>query len=100
MAKSDPASKRPRKSRGDGDAVLRFAREMLEKLRVNRHKQHWSGFSDAWLFNRLKQEMGELRLALTRKRPDAEVIAECADVANFAMMIADRRLENSDQDPR
>jgi hypothetical protein len=77
-------------------AVERFAESMLAKLRLNAHKAHWSTVDLFYLMDRVVQEMDELREALYRLHGadgDEElgkaVVAECADVANFAMMIAD-----------
>lgn len=72
--------------------VLGFALLMEAKLEANRHK----GDRDGWircsvgdfLLPRLREEFGELCDALPEGAP-AEIAAEAADVANFAMMIAD-----------
>lgn len=71
--------------------VLSFARVMESKLAQNRHK----GDSDGWrsagtekLFSLLRKEVEELSQAIQDR--DATAIAlEAADVANFAMMVAD-----------
>jgi NTP pyrophosphatase (non-canonical NTP hydrolase) len=75
--------------------VNAFAQEMENKLAENRHK----GDRDMWresdpldLFKRLTEEVDELANELWR--PDIErnperILRECADVGNFAMMIAD-----------
>jgi NTP pyrophosphatase (non-canonical NTP hydrolase) len=72
--------------------VLAFARRMEAKLEANRHKgnrEGWLKDSPFDLFRRLRDEADELGEAL-RCRSESEVIAnEAADVANFAMMIAD-----------
>lgn len=66
-----------------------FTTKMKFKLHKNRHK----GFSyrkesaDV-LFSQLIKECQELRKEIT-KRSRQDIISECADVANFAMMIAD-----------
>ena len=77
--------------------VERFAWAMEMKLRKNDHKGHWSGCTNAYLLRRLVGETEELRLAMLG--PDGQksltvaeaeyIIREAADVANFAMMIAD-----------
>ncbi len=68
--------------------LLAFWRLMVVKLGENSHKTHWSRSTDAYLMRRLVQETKELRNAL--KKGDAKEIGrEAADVANFAMMIAD-----------
>ena len=83
-------------------SVLAFARLMEAKLRANDHKSGWSGEDFFDLFDRLIEETSELHNALCRhaKRlswgdswvmedTKAWVGEEAADVANFAMMIAD-----------
>jgi len=85
---SDPVGNTPRNEGQDRNAVLEFMEEMHAKLRKNRHKAHWSTVSQAYLFARVDEEMRELAHALLSGSPD-EIINECADVANFAMMIAD-----------
>lgn len=72
--------------------LLEFAREMEKKLHDNEHKGHWDGCDPRWLLRRLKQETGELDRAMKQaKGPGTArfVVEEAADVANFAMMIAD-----------
>lgn len=75
-------------------SVQRFANAMEGQLRHNDHKGGWSGQGQGWLLMRLKQEVLELELELqkVRKMRNAvtHVVAEAADVANFAMMIAER----------
>jgi len=80
--------------------VLAFARRMEAKLAKNRHK----GDRDGWitcnpddLAFRIQDELNELQEALRRVRSKNNVVApereaiinEAADVANFAMMVAD-----------
>lgn len=79
--------------------VLSFALAMEAKLDRNRHK----GDSEGWrkdapraLFDRLEEEVRELKLALRLGRARwyetaqiSDIISEAADVANFAMMLAD-----------
>jgi NTP pyrophosphatase (non-canonical NTP hydrolase) len=68
---------------------------MEEKLRENDHKGGWGTMSAASLFVRLVEETGELASLVDRMRglPEiawrAKIAREAADVANFAMMIAD-----------
>lgn len=72
--------------------VLKFAEAMEGKLAKNRHKGDREGWlkNDPWeLFNRLRVEVKELDLALTHCQSPDEVLKECADIANFAMMVAD-----------
>lgn len=73
--------------------VLEFAKRMEMKLEKNRHKggpENWRA-QDCWsLLVRVKEEVNELQAALNAKTVSAEaVMMECADIANFAMMIED-----------
>ena len=80
----------------DSKAIDWFAGRMKMKLMNNLHKAHWSEADDEYLLSRLKGESVELHEELFAKStccPEA-IIDECADVANFAMMIADN-LRNS-----
>jgi NTP pyrophosphatase (non-canonical NTP hydrolase) len=83
---SDPLGKEPREYSVDRDAVAEFSRDMLDKMSKNRHKAHWNTVSNFWLLIRLKQEVEELHQALLS---GDNIVGESADVANFAMMIAD-----------
>lgn len=80
--------------------VAWFAQEMERKLRENDHKDGWQGCRIGNLFHGLRKECDELLLATHPLQLDTmqeklsqedatEIIRECADVANFAMMIAD-----------
>lgn len=62
---------------------------MKEKLSENNHKKGWESCSDNYLFRRLDEEFTELKIKIASNAKTKEVIRECADVANFAMMIAD-----------
>jgi NTP pyrophosphatase (non-canonical NTP hydrolase) len=62
---------------------------MEQKLRVNDHKDGWHDCKFDALFERLLEETEELRMAL-QQRSGLAIIEECADVANFCMMLADR----------
>jgi NTP pyrophosphatase (non-canonical NTP hydrolase) len=75
-----------------------FAKQMEIKLRENDHLCGWKDCTIEWLLSRLGEEVAELedamgccsRCGVKRIAFDAqEVIQEAADVANFAMMIAD-----------
>lgn len=78
-------------------AVAWFAEQMEQKLQANDHKPDWERVDRDeldWLFIRLLEEALELHKAAlyagqgpwTKK----DVVEEAADVANFAMMIADK----------
>lgn len=73
--------------------VIAFAMAMEAKLQKNDHKGGWDGMTPRKLLQRLKQETRELDrlLPARRKSPGtrADVLGEAADVANFAMMVAD-----------
>jgi hypothetical protein len=77
-----------------------FAEEMEAKLKENDHKGGWYGCRFRALFPRLREETDELLLAahplnldtMAEKLTEEDacnLIRECADIANFAMMIAD-----------
>jgi NTP pyrophosphatase (non-canonical NTP hydrolase) len=96
---SRPVPADPRAESPTWELVLWFAEEMEKKLALNRHK----GGPAAWrkdgpfeLVWRIEQEKEELIVALAHwirvggKEALADVIKEAADVANFAMMIADQ----------
>ena len=73
----------PRKS------VLWFADKMERKLSENDiSKSDWRAESSRFLLGRILGEVHELQEALSDGSPE-DVILECADVANIAMMIAD-----------
>lgn len=71
--------------------VAYLGQRQLEKFAENRHKPHWERASCRYLLGRLRQEVNELEIAMAKGHfaPADEVISECADVANFAAMIAD-----------
>ena len=88
----------------DKRSVTQFGFDMLRKLRKNSHKAHWNTVTHWYLFGRLNEEVSELSKALNKRysiQPTADrkelsqaIIDECADVANFAMMIADNERKN------
>lgn len=83
--------------------VLEFAKRMEAKLAENRHKgnrEGWINDDPLALLVRLREETTELQIAmetavvrlhesLNRKGAANNVADEAADVANFAMMLAD-----------
>ena len=79
----------------DKHALDCFHELMLEKLRDNRHKAHWEHVSQDWILARLEQELEELKEALANGCAD-DIAYECADVANFAMMIADNERDKNE----
>ena len=82
--------------KGEGEpvlrpALLRFALEMERKLKANdHHKSGWEENDNGDLLTRVLDEARELRYEIESRDPLPErVIEEAADLANFAMMIAD-----------
>ena len=80
-----------------------FKGEMRKKLAEpkNLRKEHWSKLGWGYLTKRLREESAELNDALLFQAFPTEeqtnkIISEAADVANFAMMIADgaRKAQN------
>ncbi|MBK5474390.1 hypothetical protein JFU54_28820 [Bacillus sp. TH19] len=80
--------------------VIWFAECMESKLQENDHKGGWKQCGKYWLFERMQEEITELLQELSRFGNDAKnedmIIRECADIANFAMMIADKVREQSE----
>ena len=72
------------------ESVLWFGDKMEHKLLANDRKPGWEDLSDVYLLKRLHEEITELEAALGDTSAEA-IILECADVANFAMMLADKR---------
>lgn len=70
--------------------VKAFAVLMENKLQKNDFKGGWQQDSIAILFNKLQGELQELHDAITHKKSRMDVINECVDIANYAMMIADK----------
>jgi hypothetical protein len=67
--------------------VMAFAVLMETKLYMNDHKGGWRNDTPEALLERLYEEVDELKEALLVK--SVRIANEAADVANFAMMIAD-----------
>lgn len=82
-------------------SVAKFAEVMEKKLKLNDYKGGWEDCNNEYLLTRLEEEAKELRTLAERyglgtidednlsKGKRNKVINECADVANFAMMIAE-----------
>ena len=68
-----------------------FINVMNEQLYINKHKGGWKHLDDSYLLARLMEELGELAVAIEYGINKKDIIKEAADVANFAMMIADKR---------
>jgi hypothetical protein len=71
------------------EALRAFVGDMRAKLEANEHKGSWRETPYFLLMRGLRDELEELADALIGQNWEA-VIKESADVANFAMMIADR----------
>lgn len=70
--------------------VNRFGKIMVAKLKENEHKAGWSQMTPDYLMQRMAGEVYELTRELMRRPRNPEQIArEAADVANFAMMVAE-----------
>ena len=74
--------------------VIEHASRMEERLKENDHKGGWLTCSFEYLVRRLREEVDELDTALNWDSSD-DPIAEAADVANFAMMIADKAIRKT-----
>lgn len=70
-------------------SVVEFAKIMEGELRENDHKGGWGDCTIEYLLSRLIEEVGELAASIRCGSPGF-IVAESADVANFAMMIAHR----------
>jgi NTP pyrophosphatase (non-canonical NTP hydrolase) len=80
--------------------VAWFATQMEKRLRENDHKPGWKSESPVWLVERAGDEHQELYNAVSsRSGPDGWVVREAADVANFAMMVADVATEGEEKTP-
>ena len=73
------------------NAVNLFSKRMLSRLDSNSGKGHWSECEDSYLIRRLLEEVGELVESIIDKEHTSLIVREAADVANFAMMLADNR---------
>jgi hypothetical protein len=73
--------------------VKKFAEAMIEKLNEPEKiaKGDWKQYNAWYHFDRLEQEIAELKLELIGGSNTSReaILKECVDVANFAMMIAD-----------
>lgn len=71
------------------EQVKWFAGEMEQRLKENEHKGDWDGCSIEYLIQRLYEEFTEL-FSIVNTSDKTLIVRECADIANFAMMIADK----------
>lgn len=74
-------------------SVRRFAhiQNVVLNKSKNRSKGGWKDCSFDYLIKRLKEEVKELESSIKKITKDTapDIDSECADVANFAMMISD-----------
>jgi NTP pyrophosphatase (non-canonical NTP hydrolase) len=66
-----------------------FGARMEKKLRKNEHKPGWNAADVLWMLAKLQEECGELATAILKEHPLDDVLDECADVGNLAMIIFD-----------
>lgn len=71
-----------------------FAEQMEAALKRNDHKGGWKECGAIYLLSRLRQETNELEGVVYFNKSEKEIISEAADVANFAMMIANNSLSH------
>jgi len=76
--------------------VRRFAQTMEQELQFNDHKGGWDHAKDSYLFKCLLEEVSELSDSLLTEHENQyfshkDIQRECADIANFAMMISNNR---------
>jgi hypothetical protein len=62
---------------------------MMYKLSVHAAKGPWDQKTLRELVQGLESEVVELKEALAQARPYPEILDECADIANYCLMIAD-----------
>lgn len=72
------------------EEVRWFAGLMEGQLRANDHKGGWHSMTKFQLHERLEEEVKELEQAILGGGHSERIIREASDVANFAMMIADK----------
>ena len=79
------------------DKVLDFAAMMRYKLSVNEDKGGWDNCSPSWLRGRVDEELKEFDWAMLHGELK-DVVEEAADVANFLMMLIDKKAQETDGD--
>lgn len=77
------------------NAIDLFAAVMKQKIRENIHKGDWIDEKFEGLDYKLREKISELIESINLNHAPMDVVREAADVANYAMMIADNyaRLE-------
>ncbi|MEK4149042.1 hypothetical protein NST02_18425 [Robertmurraya sp. FSL W8-0741] len=75
--------------------VSEFAHDMDKQLKVNDHKGGWNDEEHHFLSAQLAKNMFALNHELKKLNKDKhEITIRCANIANFAMMIADNEGEH------
>lgn len=69
------------------EIVHRLSKVMRRKLAENRHKDHWLTYDPFDVLDNLLREVGELEVEMSSGDLNS-IEEECADIANFAAMIA------------
>jgi NTP pyrophosphatase (non-canonical NTP hydrolase) len=77
------------------EKIKRFNTHMLQKLLDNDYKGTWEKSTYNYLINRLIDEVEELIELIDKKERIVKITNECADIANFAMMISDNYTINT-----
>jgi len=72
--------------------IHRFVDAMVYKLRKNAHKGRWEDLDLPSALRMLRAEVDELNGAL-QENNQVEILLECADVANFALILATIAIE-------
>ena len=81
-------------------SLLNFTKKMQQGLNENSYKGGWKSLCPIELLQRIKEETEELQAELefntdeveysyTDKQTIINIQTECADIANFAMMLSD-----------
>ncbi|MGE6376582.1 hypothetical protein [Peribacillus muralis] len=75
--------------------VIEFARDMEVQLLKNDHEGGWIQEEYASLYQQIWKNMNSLGYELEKENSDkSEITKHCANIANFAMMIADNEGEH------
>lgn len=87
----NPESKDHRITEAERIRFHKILDDSMDKLNSpkNREKTHWKHCSIIYLRKRGKEEKQELKEALEYNHVDTEILSECYDNINFALMIAD-----------
>ena len=75
--------------RGEAE-IHAFSKAMLRKLQLRERHGDWKQSPTNHLLEWLQREVEELKVDVLGKAPGDEVLMEAADVANLAMMVADK----------